>query len=770
MMRAILCCILSIVFTLFLRPTYSIKKSYVVYLGGHSHGKQVSSADIERVKYSHHQLLGSYLGSSDKAKDAIFYSYTRHINGFAAMLEEEEAAEIAKNREVISVFLNRARRLQTTRSWEFLGLEGEGGLIHEGSIWKKARFGEDTIIANLDTGVWPESKSFSDEGFGPIPKRWKGICQNQKDKSFHCNRKLIGARYFNKGYSSAGGTLNSSSSFTPRDVGGHGSHTLSTAGGNFVPGANVFGLGNGTAKGGSPKARVAAYKVCWAEDYCSDADILAAFDRAIDDGVDVLSVSLVGEDPGPYFQDGLAIGSFHAVKNGIVVVAAAGNDGPDAGSVTNVAPWLITVGANTMDRQFQSNVVLGNKKHYTGESAAQLKLPTGKFYPLLSGASARINASISSQDALVCKPGTLDPEKVKGKVLVCLRGGIPRTDKSHQAALAGAVGMILANDEYFGNDIEADEHFLPATHVTYSDGLAIFDYINKTRNPVAHITHPNTLLGVKPAPVIAAFSSRGPNTVNPEILKPDISAPGVNVIAAFTEATGPSDNDYDKRIVSFNLLSGTSMSCPHVAGVVGLLKTVYPSWSPAEIRSAIMTTATVKTNSGKAITDDKTGVEATPFAYGAGHINPNCAADPGLVYDLKLKDYVNFICAQGYNETDITRVLGTPYKCPHHITLSTFNYPSIAIPHLKGAATVTRTLKNVGSPATYTASVRSPVGFSVTVNPNILKFEKVGEEKSFKVTLKAKGENASADYAFGVLKWSDKKHRVRSPIVVKAAV
>nr|GLL29432.1 subtilisin-like protease SBT5.3 [Ipomoea trifida]GMD03544.1 subtilisin-like protease SBT5.3 [Ipomoea batatas] len=710
MMRTILCCILSIVFTLFLRPTYSIKKSYVVYLGGHSHGKQVSSVDIERVKYSHHQLLGSYLG--------------RHINGFAAMLEEEEAAEIAKNREVISVFLNRARRLQTTRSWEFLGLEGEGGLIHEGSIWKKARFGEDTIIANLDTGVWPESKSFSDEGFGPIPKRWKGICQNQKDKSFHCNRKLIGARYFNKGYSSAGGTLNSSTSFTPRDVGGHGSHTLSTAGGNFVAGANVFGLGNGTAKGGSPKARVAAYKVCWAEDYCSDADILAAFDRAIEDGVDVLSVSLVGEDPGPYFEDGLAIGSFHAVKNGIVVVAAAGNDGPDAGSVTNVAPWLITVGANTMDRQFQSNVVLGNKKHYTGESAAQLKLPTGKFYPLISGASARINASILSRDALVCKPGTLDPEKVKGKVLVCLRGGIPRTDKSHQAALAGAVGMILANDEDSGNDIEADAHFLPATHVTYSDGLAIFDYINKTRNPVAHITHPNTLLGVKPAPVIAAFSSRGPNTINPDILKYDCDNVFVNNL----------------RQNYFGL------TC------------------------ALLFTATVKANSGKAITDDKTGVEATPFAYGAGHINPNRAADPGLVYDLKLTDYVNFICAQGYNETYITRILGTPYKCPHHVTLSTFNYPSIAIPHLKGTAAVTRTLKNVGSPATYTASVRSPVGFSVTVNPKILKFEKVGEEKSFKVTLKAKGKNASADYAFGVLKWSDKKHRVRSPIVVKAAV
>ncbi|XP_019158641.1 PREDICTED: subtilisin-like protease SBT5.3 [Ipomoea nil] len=771
-MRAIPCCLLSLIFTLFLiRPTYSIKKSYVVYLGGHSHGKQVSSVDIDRVKHSHHQLLGTYLGSWDKARDAIFYSYTRHINGFAAMLEEEEAAEIAKNPEVISVFLNRARQLQTTRSWEFLGLEGEGGLIHDGSIWKKARFGEDTIIANLDGGVWPESKSFSDEGFGPIPNRWKGICQIQKDKSFHCNRKLIGARYLNKGYSSVVGTLNSSSFFSPRDVDGHGSHTLSTAGGNFVPAANVFGLGNGTAKGGSPKARVAAYKVCWPED-CTDADILAGFDRAIEDGVDVLSVSLAGAHPGPYFEDGLAIGSFHAVKNGIVVVASAGNSGPVAGSVNNVAPWLITVGANTMDRQFESNVVLGNNKHYTGESAAPLKLSTGKFYPLLSAASARIeNASISSHDALFCKPGTLDPKKVKGKILVCLGGKFEGIEQSHEAALAGAVGMILANNnETFDYiNIAASPYLLPATHVTYRNGLAIFDYINKTRNPVAYITHTNSLLGVKPAPAITPFSSRGPNTINPDILKPDISAPGVNVIAAFTEATGPSDEDYDKRIVSFNLLSGTSMSCPHVAGVVGLLKTLYPSWSPAAIRSAIMTTATVRANSGKAITDDETRLKATPFAYGAGHINPNRAADPGLVYDLKLTDYVNFICSQGYNQTEIMAILGTPYKCPDHISLSTFNYPSIAVPHLKGTATVTRTLKNVGSPATYTASVRSPVGFSVTVNPKILRFEKVGEEQSFKVTLKAKRENATADYAFGVLTWSDKKHRVRSPIVVKAA-
>ncbi|GFP88251.1 subtilisin-like protease sbt5.3, partial [Phtheirospermum japonicum] len=148
-----------------------------------------------------------------------------------------------------------------------------------------------------------------------------------------------------------------------RDTEGHGSHTLSTAGGNFVPGANVFGFANGTAKGGSPSARVAAYKVCWTVNEtgaCFDVDILAAFDKAIHDGVDVLSVS-VGGDPEPFETDSIAIGSFHAVMHGIVVVSSAGNEGPGPGTVSNIAPWLITVGASTIDRRFLSYVILGNK-------------------------------------------------------------------------------------------------------------------------------------------------------------------------------------------------------------------------------------------------------------------------------------------------------------------------------------------------------------------------------------------------------------------------
>ncbi|GER53378.1 subtilase family protein [Striga asiatica] len=758
--------LLSLILALWLRPTFATKKSYVVYLGAHSHGTQVTSSDYDRVTQSHYDFLGSFLGSCDKAKDAIFYSYTRHINGFAATLEESEAFQISKHPNVVSIFLNRGRKLHTTRSWDFLGLE-KNGEIRAGSLWKKARFGEDAIIGNLDTGVWPESKSFSDEGFGPIPSHWKGICQNDLDPSFHCNRKLIGARYFNKGYSSVAGPLNSTFQ-TPRDTEGHGSHTLSTAGGSFVPNASVFGFGNGTAKGGSPGARVAAYKVCWTPvggNECFDADILAAFDMAIHDGVHVLSVSL-GGDPVPFHNDSVAIGSFHAVRRGIVVVCSAGNSGPGLGTVSNLAPWQITVGASTMDRQFPSYVVLGNKVQFKGESLSAKSLPRKKTYPVISARNATA-ANATAEQAELCKPGTLDPNKVKGKILVCLRGENARVDKGEQAALAGAVGMVLANNKASGNEILADPHVLPASQINYTDGLALFSYISSARSPVARITKPTTQLGTKPAPFMAAFSSVGPNTITPEILKPDITAPGVSIIAAYTEAQGPTNQDFDTRRVEFNSVSGTSMSCPHVSGIVGLLKTLHPNWSPAAIKSAIMTTARTRDNTLKPV-ETASYSKATPFNYGAGHVQPNRAMDPGLVYDLSTSDYLSFLCALGYNKTQIQLFTKEPYTCPRPISLVNLNYPSITIPNLNGSVTVSRKVKNVGPPGIYKARVRSPRGVSVKIEPDMLRFEKVGEEKGFKVRVNARRQSGgSKDYAFGQLIWSDGRHYVRSPIVVK---
>ncbi|KAI5321406.1 hypothetical protein L3X38_030477 [Prunus dulcis] len=758
-----------LLFSLFQIPVHAAKNSYIVYLGAQPHVLEPSSVDLNSVTNSHYNLLGSVLGSNERAQEAIFYSYNRNINGFAAILDEEEAAQIAKDPNVLSVFPNRGRKLHTTRSWDFLGLE-ENGEVRPGSIWKKAQFGANTIIGNLDTGVWPESKSFSDEGIGPIPSKWRGICQLDTKNGSHCNRKLIGARYFSKGYLAYASTVNSSAAKTiqpnARDFGGHGSHTLSTAAGNFVPRASVFGNGNGTAKGGSPKARVAAYKVCWPPingNECFDADIMAAFDAAISDGVDVLSVSLGGE-AAEFFSDGIAIGSFHAVKKGISVVSSAGNSGPTPGTVSNVSPWLLTVGASTIDREFSSYVALGNKKHLKGASLSSGALPSKMFYPLISAVDAKA-ANASSSDAQLCKAGSLEKKKVEGKILVCIRGENARADKGQQAVLAGAVGMILVNDKLSGNEIIADPHLLPTSHVNYSDGKAVFAYIKSTKTPVAYLTRVKTEVGAKPAPFMASFSSRGPNTIEQSILKPDITAPGVSIIAAYTGAEGPTDQKFDKRRVSFNTESGTSMSCPHVSGIVGLLKTLHPSWSPAAIKSAIMTTARKRDNKKEAM-QDSSKARATPFAYGAGHVQPNRAMDPGLVYDLTTDDYLNFLCSRGYNATLLKVFSNEPNTCPKAYSLADFNYPSITVPDLHDKpVTVTRRVKNVGSPGTYVVHIKEPAGVSVSVKPGSLQFKTIGEEKKFKVVLKPKVQGTQ-DYVFGELNWSDGKHNVRSPIVV----
>ncbi|KAJ9184226.1 hypothetical protein P3X46_003973 [Hevea brasiliensis] len=740
-------------FCLFQTPAFAIKKSYIVYLGSHSHAPQVSEADLQAVTRSHHEFLGSFIGSTEKARDAIFYSYKYHINGFAAHLEEEEAAQIAKH-----------SKLHTTHSWEFMLLE-KNGTVHPSSLWTKAGFGEDIIIANLDSGVWPESKSFSDEGYGPVPSSWvKGKCQN--DTLVPCNRKLIGAQFFKEGYEADGNELDPSF-YTARDYEGHGSHTLSTVGGNFVPGASLHNAEaiSGTAKGGSPKARVAAYKVCWPGAGCYNADILAGFEAAIRDGVDVISLSIGGEVQ-DYNHDVIAIGAFHAIQKGIVVVCSAGNDGPTPSSVTNIAPWIITVGASTIDRQFQTWVELGNGRRLKGESFTK-EMPESRLYPLISGVQARAS-NASAKDAELCKPGSLDHEKVGGKILVCLRGENARVDKGLQAFLAGAAGMILCNDKQNGNGLVLDFHFLPASHINYTDGLTVFSYINSTNNPVGYITPTEQVIGVTPAPVMASFSSVGPNPLTPEILKPDITAPGVNIIAAFSLGKNLTGLDNDNRTTPYITMSGTSMSCPHVSGVVGLLKSLHPGWSPAAIRSAISTTARTRDNTDNPMLDGSFE-KATPFSYGSGHIRPNRAMDPGLVYDLSVNDYLDFLCANGYNDTMVEQISQSPYNCPKSASLLDFNYPSITVPALSGSVTLSRKLKNVGSPGKYVVHIREPYGISVSVKPRILKFEKIGEEKSFKITLKAKWKGAAKNYEFGSLTWTDGFHNVRSPIVVAAA-
>ncbi|KAI3858445.1 hypothetical protein MKW98_021810 [Papaver atlanticum] len=765
--RIILSLLVISVFSCLGKPTSATKKAYVVYLGSHDHGHPKPNEEhFAKATEYHYELLASVLGSKEKAKESLIYSYTKYINGFAANLEKEEAEKLAKHPDVVSVFLSKKKTLQTTHSWKFLGVDK----IEAQPKWKTSE-GSNLIIGALDTGVWPESESFRDDGMGPIPSKWKGSC----DKGIPCNRKLIGAKHFNYGNlamkADMYNIIEETDQTTARDTEGHGTHTLSIAAGSPIPGTNIFGFGQGTARGTLPNARVAAYKVCWPPvdentTGCCDIDILAGFDAAIHDGVDIISASIAtsfaaGEPQPEYYMDATAIGAFHAVKKGIVVVCSAGNGGPDASSVGNVAPWILTVGASVMDRGFSNYVQLGDNRRFKGQSLATTALPEKKQYPLVNAAKVKLPEA-DDYDALACKEGTLDPELVKGKIVACVDGYIPRTIKGQVVADAGGVGMIVLND--MPSDCYADLHLHPASHL-FENATTIIDYIADSPNPTAYISNPETDFGLNPA--LACFSSRGPNSLTYDVLKPDIIAPGMSILASYSPEGMATELPTDKRRLLFNVLSGTSMASPHVAGMVGVIKSSHPDWTPSEIKSALMTTARTRDHLGETLLDQCTNnVEADPFGYGAGHVRLVRALDPGLVYPLTMHDYWNFFCSIGYNESQFAKFFKKPFVCPKHSCILDFNYPAITIPGLSGSVTISRLLKNVGNPGTYNASIIEPWGISVTVAPKTLKFEKVGEKKMFWLTIKAKDGMKPKTFVFGKLKWSDGVHSVRSPISV----
>ncbi|XP_064947525.1 subtilisin-like protease SBT5.3 [Musa acuminata AAA Group] len=756
------------------------KKPYIVYLGAHSHGPQATVEDYARATDSHYELLGSLLGRylREKAGETIFYSYNKHINGFAATLEEEEATLIREHPGVLSVFESINYELQTTRSWAFLHVEGDDGSVSNSSIWTAAKYGSDSIIANIDSGVWPESASFKDDGFGDVPTRWKGECQKDPTDGVTCNKKLIGAKSFYHGFEAANNvTLNVTS---PRDHNGHGTHTLSTAAGNFVPDVEVLGNAKGTAKGGSSHARVAAYKVCWnlcdepnapptasCSGQCNGADLLAAFDAAIQDGVDVISVSLGGGAGSvDYFSDSSAIGAFHAVAKGITVACSAGNSGPFLlGAVNNAAPWVITVAASTIDRDFKQTITSTNNKQIQGRSFTLKSLDTGKKYTLIRAVDV-IAANASEDDATLCEPHSIDAAKVEGKIVLCQRGPPPPLlDDFPQ--VPGAAGTIVIDNNKRGDNFLMTA-FMDQAHLLISekDGQALQSNIRDSKSNDLSISGPTTELKTgRQAPAVAYFSSPGPNYHNPLITKPDVAAPGVNILAAYSQAP-KKDKDFLNPSVPYHLLSGTSMACPHVAGVVGLLKTLHPDWSPAAIKSAILTTATILDDAGNPIKNFM-GSQTDPWRFGAGNIQPNSAMDPGLVYDLKPTDFLDLLCSMGYNSTQLAHFTDPPYACPKQkIEEHNLNYPMIAIRYPTTTATATRTVKNVGPPGTYKVQVTQPVGITLSVTPSILEFKSVGEEKTYTVEAKPNKPNQKPINVLGYITWSDGTRNVRSNIIV----
>ncbi|KAF9593855.1 hypothetical protein IFM89_025640 [Coptis chinensis] len=759
-----------------------VRELYIVYLGDHD-----GSKTHQEIEDTHHRHLLSVKKNEQEGGSHILYSYKNSVNGFAAVLTAGEAKLLSDKDEVVLVAQDRPNiwSLKTTRSWEFMGLEGGrefGGSTASdmrGNLRQKANYGKDIVIGLLDTGIWPESRSFNDEGLGPVPKSWKGICQaGDSFNSSHCNRKLIGARYYLKAHEFFHGQLNKSFDYrSPRDFNGHGTHTSSTAGGRKVENVSALGgFASGTASGGAPLARLAMYKVCWpiidhinknvvTGNDCVQADMLAAMDDAIGDGVDVISISIGANAPSNHTSDAIAIGSLHAIKKNIVVSCSAGNSGPAAGTVENVAPWVISVGASTIDRTISSPLVLGNGVKIEGHSATPYKLKK-KMYPLVYAGDVVEPHVPKNSSAGQCLPGSLSPKKTKSKIVLCIRGEGAKLKKSEEVKRAGGVGMILGNNAEFGEEINLDAHFLPATEVGAKDATTIFNYIKSSNNSIAQFDPSVTVLGIKPAPSMAVFSSTGPNSLVEDILKPDITAPGQDILAAWNEKTSPTGLPYDHRYVKYIMISGTSMACPHVAGLAALVKAVHPTWSSAAIRSALMTTATLTNNLGKPIITASREV-ANPFNFGSGHVRPTKTADPGLVYDATFTDYILYLCSIGDQKAVPS------FHCPKvPPSVHDLNHPSLAISHLNGTMIVKRTVTNVGGrKSVYRASVTAPRGISVKLSPNILYFNRVGEKQSFTITIKAKRSlrarnSTTGGYSFGSYTWKDGIHVVRSPIAV----
>ncbi|KAK9140756.1 hypothetical protein Scep_010437 [Stephania cephalantha] len=727
-------------------------KAYIVYMG--SPAPEAAAAAADPSAFDPLLMLATLHGGSlELAQASHLYTYRHSFRGFAAKLTLHQASQISRMPGVISVFPNTRRSLHTTHSWDFMGLFPDESMEIPGFSTTNQH---NVIIGFIDTGIWPESPSFSDLNLPPVPSTWKGECQEgEAFNASSCNRKVIGARYYLSGFEAEEGYTKINNFRSPRDSSGHGCHTSSIAAGRYVKNMNFNGLAAGGARGGAPLARIVAYKTCW-DSGCYDVDILAAFDDAIKDGVDILSISLGPDAPqGDYFKDAISIGSFHAVSHGIVVVSSVGNE-RNEGSATNVAPWIITVSASSTDRDFCSEIILGKRTTYTGESLTKREINASTR---IISASEAFSGYFTPYQSSYCLESSLDNTKASGKVLVCRHAESSFESKLAKSVVvkkAGGVGMILIDEE--DQDV-AIPFVIPAAIVGMHIGDRILSYVNSSRKPTARILSSKTVLGSRPAPRVASFSSRGPNALTPEILKPDVTAPGLNILAAWSPANGN---------MHFNILSGTSMACPHATGIVALIKAVHPSWSPSAIKSAIMTTAMVLDKKWKHITVDPTGRRGNPFDFGAGFLNPTRVLNPGLIYDAQPEDYKAFLCSVGYDEKSLHLVTGDNSTCYKKIYRSAtdLNYPSISVPNLRDSYSVTRTLTNVGRPRSiYKAFWSSPVGINVTVSPKMLVFNNYGEKVNFTLTFKVIAP--SKGYLFGSLTWRRGKLRVSSPLVVR---
>ncbi|GMN30164.1 hypothetical protein TIFTF001_002711 [Ficus carica] len=678
----------------------------------------------------------------------LIHAYKNSIHGFSATLTLSELEALKNSPGYIHSTRDRVLKPHTTHTSKFLGLSPNSGL------WPASSYGEGVIIGLVDTGVWPESESFSDRGMSKVPSKWKGKCESgEKFNSSFCNKKLIGARFYNKGLRANIPKFKITME-SPRDDFGHGTHTASTAAGNYVEGASYFGYAEGNAVGMAPRAHVAIYKTIWQNTVLA-SDFLAAVDQAIEDGVDILSLSLgLGTDDYVLEDDAMAVATFAAMERGVFISASAGNGGPMPGSVINGAPWIATVAAGTVDRLFEGEIILGNGVQISFDS----------LYP---GNSTEVQVPLVFLDG--CED-VKQMKKVRDKIVVC-KDKLSISDQVEAAKSAKVFGAIFISN-YSVSRFYTRSSFA-AAFIGAKDGQTVINYIEKGENPTGRLEFQKTVLAAKPAPKIDSYSSRGPFLSCPNVLKPDIMAPGSSILASWSPIRSVAEVVKGSLFSNFNIVSGTSMSAPHVAGVAALIKAVHPDWSPAAIRSALMTTANPLDNTRKPI-EDVAGPRTSSLDTGAGHIDPNKAVDPGLIYDATAEDYINLLCGMNYTAKQIQIITKSDHKCIERSL--DLNYPSFIayFNGLDGSSSrgkvvreFRRTVTNVGEESSsYTANLTAMDELNAKVAPQKLVFKKKYEKLSYKLTLEGP-KLLKADVVSGSLSWVEEtgKYVVRSPIV-----